>query len=74
MARDMEQHAKDRAAELMHGKTDTVSALKDEVEALEEDFDGDSYAPYYNQKQELIDEHEREFGSDAEDLCLSSSR
>lgn len=69
MARDMEQHAKDRAAELVHGKTDAVSALRDEVEGLEEDFDGDSYAPYYNQKQELIDEYEREFDSDAEDLC-----
>jgi uncharacterized protein YukE len=69
MARDLEQHAKDRAAELMHGRLDTLSALKSEIEDLEEDYDGDSYAPYYNQKEELIRAYERDFGSDAEDLC-----
>jgi hypothetical protein len=67
--RDIQTYAKDRLAELMHDKVETVDDLRSEANDLEEDFDGDSFAPYYNQKQEVIDQYEREFGSDAEDIC-----
>jgi hypothetical protein len=46
---------------------DAESAIED----LENDFDGDSYCPYYSQQEEVIRELESDFWRDAEDICDS---
>lgn len=46
---------------------DAVSAVED----IEHEFDGDSVCPYYTQQSQVIDDYEREFGSEAEDVCDS---
>jgi hypothetical protein len=68
--RDLQIYAADRLSELLDIKgfvevADAVSAIED----IEDDFDGDSYCPYYAQQDEVIRDYEAEFGSDAEDIC-----
>lgn len=72
MARDLEQYAKDVLADSVTnacmgfmGAEDAIS----EIEDLEAEFDGDSYCPYYHQQVDVINEYERDFGSEAEDIC-----
>lgn len=72
MVRDMELYAQDALAdsvtEVCKGFMDSDDAIS-AIEDLEPEFDGDSYCPYYSQQVDVIDGYEREFGSEAEDLC-----
>ena len=70
--KDLKGYAEDSLAELVAHNvawfveiSDVVSTIED----LEEDFDGDSYCPYYSQQEEVIARYESDFGSDAEDIC-----
>ncbi len=72
MARDLQQYAEDALAEAVvyacKGFMDADNAIS-EIEDIEAEFDGDSYCPYYHQQVEVINEYERDFGNDAEDIC-----
>lgn len=70
--RDMKEYAEIQLAEsVVYDVTgfldvnDVVSAIED----IESEFDGDSYCPYYSQQDDVINDYEREFGNDAEDIC-----
>lgn len=69
MARDMQNYASTRLAELLdvRGFMKPYDVIRD-IERLDDDFDGDSYCPYYSQQDEVIDELDREFGQQAEDM------
>ena len=71
MARDLEQYAQDALADSVtdacKGFMDAADAIS-AVEDVESEFDGDSYCPYYSQQDDVVNEYERDFGSDAEDL------
>ena len=71
MARDLEQYAQDALADSVtdacKGFMDAADAIS-AVEDVESEFDGDSYCPYYGQQDDVVNEYEREFGNDAEDL------
>ncbi len=56
-------------AEQLSGKSGSSDDLRHEIEALEHDFDFDSYAPYTRQELEVIEDLDREYGRDAEDIC-----
>lgn len=59
----------DQVAYELDGKTGDVSDLTSEVESLEAEFDGDSCCPYYNQQAEVIEQLERDYGAEAEDIA-----
>jgi hypothetical protein len=69
---DLKSYAEDALAEEV---TNNISGFVDvsdatsRIEDLESDFDGDSYCPYYIQQDEVISRYERDFGSEAEDIC-----
>lgn len=67
---DLEQHAYDRIAETIDikGFQDPDDVLR-AIDDLEEDFDAESYCPYYSQQDEVIRDYERDFGEEAEDIC-----
>jgi len=71
MARDLEQYAQDALADSVtdacKGFTDVDDAIS-AIEHVEPEFDGDSYCPYFGQQDDVVNEYEREFGNDAEDL------
>jgi hypothetical protein len=67
---DMDIYATDAITEQMPG-SGTADDLRRAVENIENDFYLDSYAPYHSQEIELINDFERDFGADAEDLCDS---
>lgn len=69
MARDMQVYAQDRIGELLDVKGFAdVDDVVSQIEDLEDDFDGDSYCPYYTQQDEVIRDYGRDFGDDAEDI------
>lgn len=67
---DLQRYASDRIGELLDVKGFAdVDDVVSQVEDLEDDFDGESYCPYYHEQDEVISEYEQEFGDDAEDIC-----
>lgn len=69
MARDMQVYAADRLGELLNvkGFADIDDVIQ-QVEDLEDDFDAESYCPYYSQQDEVIRDYESDFGREAEDI------
>lgn len=69
MAKDLQVYAADRIGELLDVKGFAdVDDVINEVENLEDDFDAESYCPYYSQQDEILRDYERDFGGDAEDI------
>jgi hypothetical protein len=69
---DLKGYAEDSLAELVAYNitgfveiSDAISTIED----LEEEFDGDSYCPYYSQQEDVIVRYESDFGREAEDIC-----
>ena len=72
---DLEKYAADSIAESVtdhfQGFTspDDVTAYIDD---LETDFDAESACPYYIQQDEILNDYEKDYGSDAESMCDDS--
>jgi hypothetical protein len=69
--KDIEAYANSRLAELLADEFKTFTDIDDvisHIEDVEDDFDGESYCPYYSQHEEIIRDYEDDFASEAEDL------
>jgi hypothetical protein len=56
-------------AEQLSGKSGSAGDLRHEIETLDHDFDFDSFAPYTHQEDDIINDLEKEYWRDAEDIC-----
>lgn len=67
--KDIQQHAYDRISEILDfkGFQDADDVLN-AIENLEDNFDAESYCPYYSQQDEVIRDYEDEFWRDAEEI------
>jgi hypothetical protein len=70
--KDLQEYAENALSEAVSchvtGFVDVSNAVST-IEDIESDFDGDSYCPYYHEQVDVIDNHESEFGNDAEAIC-----
>jgi len=68
---DLKQRATDQLGEEIAynitGWQDADDAAR-QIRDIEIDFDGDSVCPYYAQQDQIVNDYEREFGSEAEDI------
>jgi hypothetical protein len=65
---DIHERVSSDLAEQLSGKVGSAADLRHEVETLEHDFDFDSFAPYTHQEDDVINELEKEYWRDAEDI------
>ncbi len=66
---DIQERVSSDLAEQLSGKSGSAADLRHEIERLEHDFDFDSFAPYRHEEDEVINELEKEYWQDAEDIC-----
>lgn len=55
-------------AEQLSGKSGSAADLRHDIEQLEHDFDFDSFAPYTHEETDIINDLEKEYWRDAEDI------
>ena len=67
--REIQEYAKDALAEQLSGKSGSAGDLRHEIETLDHDFDFDSFAPYTREENDIINDLEKEYWRDAEDIC-----
>ena len=65
---DIQEHASSDLAEQLSGKSGSAADLRHEIETLEHDFDFDSFAPYTHEETDIINDLEKEYWRDAEDI------
>lgn len=69
---DLKERAADALGEEiaynLTGWQDADDAVR-EIRKIELDFDGDSVCPYYAQQTQVIDDYERDFGEEAEEIA-----
>ncbi len=66
---DIQERVKNDLAEQLSGKQGTAADLRHQIERLEHDFDFDSFAPYSHEETDIINDLEKEYWRDAEDIC-----
>ncbi len=66
---DIQERVKNDLAEQLSGKQGTAADLRHAIERLEHDFDFDSFAPYTHEETDIINDLEKEYWRDAEDIC-----
>src|SRR5207244_4307562 len=66
---DIQERVKNDLAEQLSGKQGTADDLRHEIDRLEHDFDFDSFAPYSHEETDIINDLEKEYWRDAEDIC-----
>jgi len=69
MTRDIRDYAQTSLAEELSGKQGSAADLRHEIEQLDHDFDFDSFAPYSHEENDIINDLEKEYWRDAEDIC-----
>jgi len=69
MTRDIRERVTSDLAEQLSGKQGSAADLRYEIERLEHDFDFDSFAPYSHEEIDVINDLEKEYWRDAEDIC-----
>ena len=65
---DIHERVSGDLAEQLSGKSGSAADLRHEIETLEHDFDFDSFAPYTHEETDIINELEKEYWRDAEDI------
>ncbi len=66
---DIQERASSDLAEQLSGKSGSAADLRHDIEQLEHDFDFDSFAPYTHEETDIINDLEKEYWRDAEDIC-----
>jgi hypothetical protein len=66
---DIRERVANDLAEQLTGKQGSAGDLRHEIETLDRDFDFDSFAPYTHQEADVINELEKEYWREAEDIC-----
>ena len=66
---DIRERVANDFAEQLSGKQGSAGDLRHEIEQLDHDFDFDSFAPYTHEENDIINELEKEYWQDAEDIC-----
>ena len=65
---DIRERVANDLAEQLSGKKGSADDLRHEIEQLEHDFDFDSFAPYSHEENDIINDLEKEYWRDAEDI------
>jgi hypothetical protein len=66
---DIHERVSGDLAEQLSGRVGSAADLRHEIETLEHDFDFDSFAPYTHEETDIINDLEKEYWRDAEDIC-----
>lgn len=66
---DIQERVKNDLSEQLSGKQGSADDLRHEIETLDHDFDFDGFAPYAHQETDIINDLEKEYWRDAEDIC-----
>lgn len=66
---DIAERVANDLAEQLSGKQGSAADLRHEIEQLDHDFDFDSFAPYSHEETDIINDLEKEYWRDAEDIC-----
>ena len=66
---DIQKCVENDLAELLSGKQGSADDLRHEIETQDHDFDSGSYLPYTQDVEDAINELEKEYWQDAEEIC-----
>jgi len=69
MTRDIRDYAQTNLAEELSGNQGSAADLRHEIQQLDHDFDFDSFAPYSHEENDIINDLEKEYWREAEDIC-----
>lgn len=70
---DIRERVTNDLAEQLSGKSGSAADLRHEIDTLDHDFDFDSFAPYTHEEDDIINELEKEYWRDAEDILGDQS-
>jgi hypothetical protein len=65
---DIRERVASGLGEQLSGKSGSAADLRHDIEQLEHDFDFDSFAPYTHEETDIINDLEKEYWRDAEDI------